>query len=263
MSEARTVRATVEYDGAGFHGFQRQRGARTVQGELESAILAAAGAKVTVAGAGRTDSGVHALGQVIACRIGTQLDDATLLRAVNAHLPSDVAIRQLTTATKEFDPRRDATARIYEYWIEQRPVRPVLDRSRAWHIAQPLDIAQMRCAAAQLVGTHDFDAFTAGPQDGTQREVFALEVWREGTAVYIRIAANAFLYRMVRRVVAVLVRVGRGEIDAASVASLLRPAPRAEVRGTAPAHGLTLMRVEYSGAERRYNRERTKQAVMR
>ena len=263
MSEARTVRATVEYDGAGFHGFQRQRGARTVQGELESAILAAAGAKVTVAGAGRTDSGVHALGQVIACRIGTQLDDATLLRAVNAHLPSDVAIRQLTTATKEFDPRRDATARIYEYRIEQRPVRPVLDRSRAWHIAQPLDIAQMRCAAAQLVGTHDFDAFTAGPQDGTQREVFALEVWREGTAVYIRIAANAFLYRMVRRVVAVLVRVGRGEIDAASVASLLRPAPRAEVRGTAPAHGLTLMRVEYSGAERRYNRERTKQAVMR
>ena len=262
MSEARTVRATVEYDGAGFHGFQRQRGARTVQGELESAILAAAGAEVPVAGAGRTDSGVHALGQVIAFRIDTQLDDATLLRALNAHLPSDVAIRQFTTAACGFDPRRDATARIYEYRIEQRPVRPVLDRCRAWHIAQPLDIAQMRCAAARLVGTHDFDAFTAGPQDGTQREVFALEVWREGTAVFIRIAANAFLYRMVRRVVAVLVRVGRGELDAASVASLLRPAPRAEVRGMAPAHGLTLMRVEYSGAGRRYNQERTKQAVM-
>ncbi|MDE2902792.1 MAG: tRNA pseudouridine(38-40) synthase TruA [Chloroflexota bacterium] len=263
MSEARTVRATVEYDGAGFHGFQRQRSARTVQGELESAILAAAGAEVTVAGAGRTDSGVHALGQVIAFRIDTRLDDATLLRAVNAHLPSDVAIRQLTTAACDFDPRRDATSRIYEYRIEQRPVRPVLDRCRAWHIAQPLDLAQMRCAAARLVGSHDFDAFTAGPQEGTRREVFALEVWREGTSIFVRIAANAFLYRMVRRVVAMLVRVGRGEIDAASVASLLRPAPRAEVRGAAPAHGLTLMRVEYSGAQRRYNQERTKQAVLR
>lgn len=263
MSEARTVRATVEYDGAAFQGFQRQRDVCTVQGVLESAILAATGADVTVAGAGRTDSGVHALGQVIAFRIATQLDDPTLLRALNAHLPPAVAICELATAAPGFDPRRDATARVYEYRIEQRPVRPALDRGRAWHIAQPLDVARMRDAAAQLVGSHDFDAFTAGRQEGTRREIVALEVWRESSTIFIRIAANAFLYRMVRRIVATLVRVGRGEIAPDFMAALLRPACRSEVRGTAPAHGLTLVRVEYADVRRRYNQERTKQAVMR
>ncbi len=262
MSEARTVRATVEYDGAEFQGFQRQRSVRTVQGVLESAILAATGTEGTVAGAGRTDSGVHALGQVIAFRVATQLDDATLLKALNAHLPADVAVRELTTADSEFDPRRDATTRVYEYRIEQRPVRPALDRNRAWHIAQPLDVARMRSAATRLVGSHDFDAFTAGRQTSTVREIYALEVWREGSTIFIGIAASAFLYRMVRRIVATLVRVGRGEIDVASVEALLRPAPRAHVRGTAPAHGLTLVRVEYSGLAPRYNQQCTKQAVM-
>ena len=262
MSQPRTVRATVEYDGAEFQGFQRQRSARTVQGALEAAILAATGESATVAGAGRTDSGVHALGQVVAFDAQTRLDDATLLRALNAHLPTDVAIRELGTAAPGFDPRRDALARVYEYRIEQRPVRPALDRGRAWHIAQPLDVARMRAAAAELVGCFNFDAFTAGPQTSTQREVYALEVWREGSSVFIRIAANAFLYRMVRRIAATLVRAGRGEIVAADVASLLRPGLRADVRGTAPAHGLTLLRVDYSESSPRYNRRRMTQAVM-
>ena len=262
MSQTRTVRATVEYDGAAFQGFQRQRSARTVQGVLEAAILAVTGGVATVAGAGRTDSGVHALGQVIAFRTETRLDDSTLLRALNAHLPTDVAVRELATATPGFDPRRDAAARVYEYRIEQRAVRPALDRGRAWHVAQPLDVARMRNAAAELVGCFDFDAFTAGPQASTQREVFVLEVWREGSTVYIRIAANAFLYRMVRRIVATLVRAGRGELDAADMAALLRPAPRAQVRGAAPAHGLTLLRVDYSDVSARYNRQCLTQAVM-
>ena len=261
MTNVRTIRATVEYDGAEFQGFQRQRSVRTVQGVLEAAILSATGKDVAVAGAGRTDSGVHARGQVIAFRIACRLDDATLLRALNAHLPPDVAIGELTTTVPEFDPRRDATSRVYEYRIEQRPVRPVIDRRRAWHVAQPLDLARMRGAAAQLVGTHDFDAFTAGRQTSTRREIFALEVWREGTTIFIRIAANAFLFRMVRRIVSTLVRAGRKEIDAASVAELLRPAPRAHVRGTAPAHGLTLLRVEYAAPSSRYNQQRMEQAV--
>ena len=261
MRDARTVRATVEYDGAAFQGFQRQRGVRTVQGALESALQASTGETTSVAGAGRTDSGVHALGQVIAFRTVTWLDDATLLKALNAHLPADVAIRELATAAPGFDPRRDAVARIYEYRIEQRPVRPVLDRHRAWHLAQTLDLANMRAAAAQLVGCHDFDAFTAGPQAGTQREVYAIEVWRESSTIFIRIAANAFLYRMVRRIAATLVRAGRGEIDAADVAALLEPAPRSEVRGTAPPHGLTLLRVKYSEFKPRYNQRRKRQAV--
>jgi tRNA pseudouridine38-40 synthase len=262
VSKARTVRATVEYDGAGFQGFQRQRTSRTVQGELESAIEAATGVRATVAGAGRTDSGVHALGQVIAFEADTRLDDLTLHRAINAHLPTDVALLELTTAKPGFDPRREAESRTYQYRIEQRSVRSVLDRLRAWHVAQPLDLARMRIAAAQMVGCHDFDAFTAGPQSGTRREVYALEVWREGTTIYVRIAANAFLYRMVRRIVATLVRAGRGEIDASDVETLLRPASRSAVRGTAPAHGLTLVRVEYPVTESRYNRRCKTEAVM-
>ncbi len=262
MTDARTIRATVEYDGAAFQGFQRQRGVRTVQGALEAAIQASTGDVATVAGAGRTDSGVHALGQVIAFRTATWLDDATLLKALNAHLPPDVAVCELATAVPRFDPRRDAVARVYEYRIEQRPVRPVLHRDRAWHVAQPLDLARMRAVAAQLVGCHDFDAFTAGPQAGTQREVFAIEVWRESSTILIRIAANAFLYRMVRRITATLVRAGRGEIDVADVAALLEPAPRSEVRGTAPAHGLTLLQVKYPEFKPRYNQRRTRQAVI-
>lgn len=262
MSEIRTVRATLEYDGAAFQGFQRQPCTRTVQGVLETAVQAVTGADATVAGAGRTDSGVHALGQVVAFRTDTRLDDATLCRALNAHLPADVAVRELATAAPGFDPRRDAVARVYEYRIEQRPVRPALDRGRAWHVAQPLDLARMRAAAVQLVGCHNFDAFTAGRQPRTQREIYALEVWRENSAIFIRIAANAFLYRMVRRIVATLVGVGRGEIDVPDVAALLRPAPRSHVRGLAPAHGLTLRHVQYTDVAPRYNQQRTIQAVM-
>lgn len=261
MTQVRTVRATVEYDGAGFQGFQRQRSSRTVQGVLETAVRAATGDDETVAGAGRTDSGVHALGQVIAFRTQSRLDDGTLLRALNAHLPADVAIRDLATAAPGFDPRRDATVRVYEYRIEQRPVRPVLDRTRAWHVGKTLDLARMRSAAAVMVGSHDFDAFTAGAQVSTRREVFALEVWREASTILIRIAANAFLYRMVRRIVTTLVRAGRCEIDAADVTALLTPAARSQIRGTAPAHGLTLLRVEYPNVESRYNRQRMTQAV--
>ncbi|MCY3749442.1 MAG: tRNA pseudouridine(38-40) synthase TruA [Chloroflexi bacterium] len=261
MTGVRTVRATVEYDGTGFRGFQRQRSSRTVQGVLEAAVQAATGVEITVAGAGRTDSGVHALGQVIAFPLESRLDDDALLRALNAHLPADVAIRELATAAPGFDPRRDAQARIYEYRIEQRAVRPVLDRARAWHVGQSLDLARMRSAASRLVGCHDFDAFTAGVQASTTRQVYALEVWREGSVILIRIAANAFLYRMVRRIVATLVRAGRGELDAAHITALLRPAARTQVRGTAPAHGLTLRCVEYAHIESRYNQQPITQAV--
>ncbi len=253
MSARRTVRATVEYDGTGFKGFQRQRQARSVQGVLEAAIRAATGADAAVHGAGRTDAGVHARGQVIAFCTPTRLDDAALLRALNAHLPADVVVTDLAAAAPDFDPRRRAAARVYEYRIDQRPTRPALDRARDWHVPQPLDLQRMRDAAAQLVGSHDFDAFTAGPQTSTRREVYALEVWREGSSVFVRIAANAFLYRMVRRIVDTLVRVGLGTLAPQAVADLLQPAPRSRVRGTAPAHGLTLVTVVYPDDAPRYN----------
>ena len=245
MTQSRTIRVTVEYDGTGFAGFQRQAAARTVQQELETALASVVGHQVHVTGAGRTDAGTHASGQVVSTRVETRLDDATLGRAWNARLSKDLVIRSLTTAPECFHARRDAVQRTYEYRIAQTPHRPAIDRGRAWHIREPLDVARMQAAATEFVGTHDFRAFTIGPETRTRRHITNFAVWREGTTVTLRVSGNAFLHRMVRRMVAALVRVGRGELTAADVRRLLQSGDRASVGATAPAHGLTLVDVHY------------------
>ena len=245
MNPSRTIRATVEYDGAGFAGFQRQAAARTVQHELEAALASVVGHHVHVTGAGRTDAGTHATGQVVGARVTTRLDDATLWRAWNARLPEDLVAHSLATVADGFHPRRDATERTYEYRIAQTAQRPVLDRGRAWHVREPLDIARMQEAAAEFLGSHDFRAFTIGPETRTRRGIANIAVWREGSMVTVRVSGNAFLHRMVRRMVAALVRVGRGELTAGDVRRLLQSGDRASVGATAPAHGLTLVGVGY------------------
>ena len=251
MTESRTVRATVEYDGAGFAGFQRQAAARTVQQELEAALASVVGHDVHVIGAGRTDAGTHATGQVVSTRVTTRLDDATLCRAWNARLPEDLVTRGLATVADGFHARRDAVERTYEYRIGQTPQRPVLDRGRAWHVREPLDVARMQEAASEFVGTHDFRAFTIGPETRTRRNITNIAVWREGPMIAVRVSGNAFLHRMVRRMVGALVRVGRGELTAGDVRRLLESGDRASVGATAPAHGLTLVGVQYVGAANR------------
>lgn len=248
MTQSRTVRATVEYDGAGFAGFQRQAAARTVQQELEAALTSVVGHQVHVTGAGRTDAGTHATGQVVSTRVETQLDDATLWRAWNARLPEDLVALSLATVADAFHARRDAVERTYEYRIAQTPQRPVLDRGRAWHVREPLDVARMQEAASEFVGNHDFRAFTIGPETRTRREVTNIAVWREGSMIAVRVSGNAFLHRMVRRMVAALVRVGREDLTAGDVRRLLESGDRASVGATAPAHGLTLVGVRYPGA---------------
>ena len=254
MTQSRAIRATVEYDGAGFAGFQRQAAARTVQHELEAALASVVGHQVHVIGAGRTDAGTHATGQVVSTRVETRLDDATLWRAWNARLPEDLVAHSLVTVADGFHARRDAVERTYEYRIVQTSQRPVLDRGRAWHVREPLDIARMQAAATEFVGTHDFSAFTIGPETRTWRNVTNIAVWREGTTVTLRVSGNAFLHRMVRRMVAALVRVGRGELTAADVRELLQSGDRASVGATAPAHGLTLVGVQYHGVAHPTNR---------
>ncbi len=245
MTPSRTVCATVEYDGAGFAGFQRQAAARTVQQELEVALTSVVGHQVHVVGAGRTDAGTHATGQVVNTRVTTQLDDATLWRAWNACLPKDLVTHSVATVADGFHARRDAVQRTYEYRIAQTPHRPVLDRGRAWHIRDPLNVARMQEAARVFVGSHDFHAFTIGPETRTWRDITNIAVWREGTMVAVRVSGNAFLHRMVRRMVGALVRVGRGELTPRDVQCLLQSGDRAAVGATAPAHGLTLIGVEY------------------
>jgi tRNA pseudouridine38-40 synthase len=245
VTQSRAICATVEYDGAGFAGFQRQAAGRTVQQELEAALASVVGHQVHVIGAGRTDAGTHATGQVVSTRVVTRLDDATLRRAWNARLPEDVVAHSLASVSDGFHARRDAVRRTYEYRIVQTPQRPVLDRGRAWHVREPLDIARMQEAGAEFVGSHDFRAFTVGPETRTWRDITNIAVWREGPLVAVRVSGNAFLHRMVRRMVAALVRVGRGELTAGDVRRLLQCGDRASVGATAPAHGLTLIDVQY------------------
>jgi tRNA pseudouridine38-40 synthase len=253
MTQTRTIRATVEYDGTGFRGFQRQASTRTVQGALEAAISSSVSASVGIEAAGRTDSGVHAQGQVICFSVSSDLPDDVLQRAINAHLPADVALRQLSTTKEGFRPRGDAVSRVYRYRIDQGETRPVLDRDRAWYVSQPLDIDRMRLAAEEFVGTHDFNAYTSGRQVNTWRSVHDFAVWRVGGSVHLQVEANAFLYRMVRRMVADLVRVGRGVMEISDIKDALKLGLRLKVQDCAPANGLTLLHVQYPDRDSRYN----------
>lgn len=245
----RTIRATMEYAGTDFAGFQRQPKARTIQVEIERALAAVDGSPVTVVAAGRTDAGVHASGQVISFRIDTRLADRTLMRALNSHLPPDVGVRDLATVSNDFHARRSAVTRTYQYRIIQRPSRPVLDRERGWFVGRRLDVAAMRVAADEFVGSHDFSAFTVRAVRCTVRNIVNMAVWREGDSVFVRIEGNAFLQRMVRRIVGTLARVGRGELVASDVRALLRGGARSQAGPAAPAHGLTLIDVAYAGAQ--------------
>jgi tRNA pseudouridine38-40 synthase len=193
---------------------------------------------------------VHALGQVASFVSATRLDPETLVRALNAHLPADVAVRCAVHVRDDFDPRRHAVQRLYRYVVENTPARPALQRERAWHVAAPLDVAAMQAAALGVLGVHDFKAFASALEDpaaSTVRELVAFEVRRDGSTVSSQLTANAFLPHQVRRMVGALVDVGRGKLTPAQYVALLDGA--ASSSGvTAPPHGLYLVRVEYAEA---------------
>lgn len=245
-------RATVEYCGTDFQGFQVQAQGRTVQGELEKAIERVTQTQVRILGAGRTDAGVHASGQVIAFDVAWRHTTQALHRALNAVLPADIAIRQLTATRATFHPRFDAKRRRYRYIILNQPIRSPLWARYAHHVPKPLNVEAMREASRWFIGSHDFAAFgkpTYG--ESTVRHVMQAE-WLtehlkgiEGKFLIFEITANAFLYRMVRNVVGSLLRVGRGELAPAEVLALLEARDRAAVGPPAPACGLYLVEVEY------------------
>lgn len=247
-------RATIEYDGTDFYGFQIQTQGRTVQGELEKAIERVTQRQVRVLGAGRTDAGVHASGQVIAFDVSWRHSGQTLHRALNAVLPGDIAVRHLTTTYSTFHPRFDAEWRQYRYVILNQPVRSPLWARTAQHVAASLDVEAMAEASQVLVGSHDFAAFGKPPQgESTVRHVlqagWSIEhlIGISGRLLVFDIRANAFLYRMVRNVVGTLVRVGQGELSPDGVADLLGSEDRAACGPPAPSCGLCLVKVEYPG----------------
>ena len=242
----RRIALLLEYDGTRFAGSQFQPDAATVQGEVEAAIEEITQEKARLALAGRTDAGVHALGQVGAFDINGGLNLEVLFRALNAVLPKDIAIRGIEEVEPGFDPRRRAVRRHYRYLIDNGPARPVLGRGEVWYVGGELDVEAMATAAQLLVGVRDFAAF-AGPVEGggsTGRDLQRLEVTRDGRRVRIDAVGNAFLPHQVRRMTGALVEVGRSRIGIDAFGALLA-GPSGSAGPAAPARGLTLVAVEY------------------
>ena len=245
----RCARAVIEYDGTAFAGSQRQPNARTVQGVLEEALNRLTGERTTVRLAGRTDAGVHATGQVAAfClrrrAIGERYGWDELRRRLNAILPADLAVRSLRPAPAGFDPRRDAQSRVYRYRIRDGGAKHPLERHRTLEIEDRLDVAAMQAAADRMTGVRDFAALGSHPHS-TVRHLVAVRVVRRGSLVEVVVTADAFLRRMVRSIVAILLEAGRGRMAAEAVDGLLDGGSRALDGRAAPARGLTLERVVY------------------
>jgi tRNA pseudouridine38-40 synthase len=248
--ETGTFWATVEYDGTDFYGFQIQASERTVQSEIERALEVVTGVKTRVVGAGRTDRGVHAQGQVLRFDAEWRHELSDLHRALNAVLAPDVAILEMEPAPEGFHPRFSALRRTYRYTILNRPWPSPLERRMAWYVPQELDQGWMAEASSCLVGTHDFASFGQPPQgENTVRTVLRAEWKAGGFRLSFDIEANAFLYRMVRSIVGMLVQVGSRQISALDFEGILLARDRSLVRQVAPAHGLCLMRVDYAARE--------------
>jgi len=243
-------RATLAYDGSAYQGFQRQAaGIASVQGAVEDALASISGRQVVVVGAGRTDAGVHASGQVISFDLDWAHGTATLLKALNAVLPDDVALQDIREHPG-FHPRYDAFSRRYTYQVALAAQRQPLLRGRAWCFRGVLDGAALDAATALLIGRHDFGAFGQPPTgDSTVREVYEA-FWRSETASFgmlwrFTVEANAFLKHMVRRMVWMLVKVGRGQLTVEEFEVIFRGAKLTPNSPIAPPQGLTLEAVRY------------------
>jgi tRNA pseudouridine38-40 synthase len=242
-------RLLIEYDGKDFEGWQIQAGAaRTVQGVLAEAVRRLTSASVTVHGAGRTDAGVHAHGQVANAQIATRLDAEALRRALNAVLPRDVALREVVIVRESFHARRDARSKLYAYRVWNGAVRsPLRERTFLW-VRASLDLGAMRAASRELLGTHDFSSFRAAGSaaPSSVRTLSRAEIRGEaGSEIELAFEGSGFLRHMVRNLVGTLLEVGQGRRPADGIAKLLAARDRSLAGPTVPAKGLTLVRVSY------------------
>ena len=245
-SGARKVKAVVEYDGTAYAGFQQQPNVRTIQDELERVLAEVAQEKTKIVGAGRTDAGVHARGQVVHFLTEWKRSLRELRRALNALLSRDVVIREMTFAPPDFHARFSAVTREYRYTILNQELRSPLEERYTYHHAQPLDAEAMGKALGHLVGIHDFASFGQPTQgDSTVREVVDASCVSDGHHVYVDVTANAFLRQMVRRIVGTLLPVGRGALTPSDLKGVLEAKDISLAAPPAPAQGLCLVRVNY------------------
>jgi tRNA pseudouridine38-40 synthase len=243
----KVLKLTLEYDGTDFSGWQAQPGRRTVQAVLEEAAATIFRHRTSAEGAGRTDAGVHALGQVASIETASELPAAKVLRALNGVLPEDVAVRAVEEAPAGFHARFSARAKHYRYRILTSNVRAPLEARFAWHCHHALDEMRMQHAADLLVGPHDFRAFAREPdaRSSTCRTLYALDVRRAGTILTVDVKGDGFLYNMVRALAGTLVEVGRGRLTPGEVSDILAARERQAAGPTLPPQGLFLVEVVY------------------
>ena len=257
----RTLKLVIAYDGTDFAGWQRQAATRSVQASIEDALAPIEGGRVVITGAGRTDAGVHAAGQVASVSLNSAIPAADLQRALNATLATDIRILHLEDVRADFNARFDARQKTYRYSIYCGAVMPPQWRRYAWHVPQALDVEAMQASAALLLGEHDFSAFQAAGSDvkTTTREVIVSSVARLatnadnpdffpaaiGNLLRYQITGTGFLRHMVRNIVGTLVDAGRGRRPIHDIPAILASRDRAQASATAPPHGLTLWSVDY------------------
>lgn len=244
----RHYKLVIEYDGSAYHGWQRQKDAVTIQETIEKAICLMTGGPVRLIASGRTDAGVHALGQVASFSARTRIPPEQFHRALNRLLPDDIAIHRVEAVSSTFHARYDAVQKTYRYHIRNHPFASPIGRHYRWHVTRPLDLGAMAQAAALIEGTHDFRSFeaTGSPRSHTNRTVYSSHIQeKEKGDIVFTITANGFLRYMVRNIVGTLVDVGLGKIRPEAFGAILSARDRRRAGVTAPPQGLFLVEVVY------------------
>lgn len=245
---SRRLKLIIAYDGAPFAGWQSQSHRNTVQDHIERAFERVTGEAVRIHGAGRTDAGVHALAQCAHADVLKSLPPDRWIKALNALLPSAIRVLRCRYVSQDFHARLSAKGKIYRYRIWNSPILPPFECSRAWHIAQPLDLKILKSAAKQFVGTHDFAGFAANrgkPEPSTIRTINSVRVRQKGPCVTIDFDGDGFLYKMVRLMVGALVKCAFGKMHVEDITVRLKSSEPGSARFAAPAEGLFLVRVRY------------------
>lgn len=243
----RNIKLTIEYDGTGYHGWQVQADVRTIQGIIEGKLSQITGEQARLIASSRTDTGVHALGQVANFKTHSFLDAQSFLKALNSLLPEDIHIKDVEEVDEAFHARFSAKGKIYEYRILNGGIPSPFHRHFSWFVPGRLDLVRMRKAAMKLVGRHDYSSFCSAcsMHTTTIRDIYEVTVGGKGGLVVIRIEANAFLRQMVRNIVGTLVEVGRGRMTPSQFGDILEARDRRLAGIAAPAQGLFLVRVNY------------------
>ena len=247
IRETRNIKIVVAYDGSAYHGFQRQDNAITVQQVLEQRLAPMFGHPLTLHGSARTDTGVHACGQVANFHTTGTVPSERLVRAAKGVLPTDIVLREAYDVDFNFHARRSAKSKVYVYRVFSSPVADPFLRNYAWHVLAPLDIEAMKQALPVIEGTHDFSAFraTGGATSNSVRTVYETMLTQVNKTIEFRIRGNGFLYHMVRNIMGTLVEIGNGKRSAINMAMVLASKDRSKAAPTAPPQGLYLQEVYY------------------